>query len=65
LTFIQHLTVLVGKKPDDIEHRIVLPDGSVRLVYGKAEVTFDEAGRPIRILGTVREITDMRQIEEL
>jgi PAS domain-containing protein len=49
---------LVGKQPYDIEHRIVWPDGTVRLVHGKAEVTFDEAGRPNRVLGTVQDITD-------
>lgn len=51
---------LVGKEPFNIEHRIVCPDGSVRFVQGKAEVTFEE-GRPVRVLGMVQDITDKRQ----
>ena len=55
---------LVGEQPFNIEHRIVWPDGSVRFIHGKAEVSFD-GGRPIRILGIVQDITDRRQVEEL
>jgi PAS domain S-box-containing protein len=54
---------LVGKQPYNIEHRIVWPDGSVRFVKGKAEVTF-KGGRPTRIWGIVQEVTDKRQVEE-
>lgn len=53
---------LVGKEPFNIEHRIVWPDGSVRLVHEKAEVIFD-GGELIRVLGTVEDITAMRQAE--
>jgi PAS domain-containing protein len=56
---------LVGEQPYDIGHGIILPDGSVRYVHGKAEVTFDGRGRPVRVLGTVRDLTGERQVEEL
>jgi PAS domain S-box-containing protein len=52
-------------QPYNIEHRILWPDGSVRFVHGKAEVTFDEAGRPISIRGTVQDITDRREVRKL
>ncbi len=52
---------LVGGQPYNIEHRIVWPDGSVRFVQGKAEVTFDQVGRPRRVLGTIQDITALRQ----
>ena len=55
---------LVGKEPFNIEHRIVWPDGAVRSVRGKAEVSFD-GGRPVRVLGTVQDITDNQQIKEI
>jgi two-component system, sensor histidine kinase PdtaS len=48
---------LVGEEPFNIQHRIVCPDGEVRSVHGKAEVSF-EGGIPVRVLGTVQEITD-------
>lgn len=55
---------LVGERPYNMEHRIVWYDGSVRFIHGKAEVTF-EGGRPTRIWGSVQDITDTRQVEEL
>ena len=56
---------LVGKQSYDIDHRIVWPDGSVRLIHGEAAVTFDKAGRPIRMMGTVQDITVIQQAEQL
>jgi PAS domain-containing protein len=55
---------LAGEEPFNIEHRIVWPDGTVRSVQGKAEVSF-EGGRPVRVLGTVQEIIDNLQIKEI
>jgi PAS domain S-box-containing protein len=52
---------LVGKQPFDIRHRIVRPDGSVRSVHGKAEVIF-EGGRPIRVVGSVQDITEQQPV---
>lgn len=52
---------LVGKQSYNIDHRIVWPDGSVRFIHGEGAVTFDKAGRPIRMLGTVQDITVMQQ----
>ena len=46
-----------------IEHRVVRPDGEVRVVHERGEVTFDAAGRPIRMLGTVHDITARKQVE--
>ena len=51
---------LVGEQSYNIDHRIVWPDGSVRFIHGEAAVTFDKAGRPIRMLGTVQDITVMQ-----
>ncbi len=44
-------------KPYSIDHRIVLPSGEVRFVHEMAEVYQDEAGNPIRKIGTVHDIT--------
>ncbi len=55
---------LYEKKPYSIDHRIVLPDGSVRTVHEQAEVTFDEKNKPVRMLGTVQDITERKQAEE-
>jgi diguanylate cyclase (GGDEF)-like protein/PAS domain S-box-containing protein len=49
---------LTQGRPYDIRHRIVLADGQVRVVNERGEVTFDEAGRPVRMLGTVQDVTE-------
>jgi PAS domain-containing protein len=55
---------LAGEIPYNIKHRIVWPDGSVRLIYGAATVTFDYSGRPIHMRGTVKDITGLQQSEK-
>ena len=48
----------------DVEHRIVRPDGDVRWVHAVGDALRDEAGRPVRIVGTVQDITERRQLED-
>ncbi|MCB0153818.1 MAG: PAS domain S-box protein, partial [Anaerolineae bacterium] len=46
------------------EHRIILPDGTVRTVWEQASVVLDETGsRPIKLVGTVHDITERKQAE--
>jgi diguanylate cyclase (GGDEF)-like protein/PAS domain S-box-containing protein len=47
-----------------IEHRIVCPDGVVRVVHGRGEVITDDAKRPLRMLGTGQDVTDEKAAEE-
>ncbi|MDP2895444.1 MAG: PAS domain S-box protein [bacterium] len=47
-----------------IEHRVIWPDGTQRVVHERGEVTFDEKGKPIRMIGTVHDITERKQAEE-
>ncbi|MFX1521788.1 MAG: PAS domain-containing protein, partial [Promethearchaeota archaeon] len=54
---------LYERKPYSIDHHIVLPDGEVRIVHEQAEVTFDETGRPVRMMGTVLDITERKKLE--
>jgi len=48
----------------DIEYRIIIADESERVVHGKAEVIFDENNTPIRLKGTVQDITERKKAEE-
>ncbi|MBC8548108.1 MAG: response regulator [Candidatus Brocadiales bacterium] len=50
--------------PYKIEHRIVLSDGTERIVHEQAEVTFDENGKPLKMIGTVQDITDLKKRED-
>jgi PAS domain S-box-containing protein len=58
-----------GMKPENgghygVEHRVLLSDGSERILRHRATVTFDEAGRPIRIFGTSQDVTEARLSEQ-
>ncbi|MFN4353722.1 PAS domain S-box protein [Parvibaculum sp.] len=49
-----------------VEHRIVLPDGTVKFVLEQAEIECDGRGRPFRMRGTVFDTTAInRATEEL
>jgi PAS domain S-box-containing protein len=46
------------------EHRIVRPDGEVRFVYSRGDLTRDASGRPYEMFGTCQDITDRKRAEE-
>ena len=48
-----------------IDHRIVRPDGVIRIVHESAEVLRDAQGRPARMIGTVQDITERKQAEQV
>jgi PAS domain S-box-containing protein len=47
----------------EIEYRIVRPDGEIRTVYERTEPVRDEQGRPLRLIGTVRDVTELKIAE--
>jgi diguanylate cyclase (GGDEF)-like protein/PAS domain S-box-containing protein len=55
---------LRGASPTSLDHRILRPDRTVRTVHTQIEVVFDGAGKPARVLGTLHDITDRKQLEE-
>lgn len=48
----------------DIEHRIVRPDNSVRILHTRGRVIRDAAGRPVRMHGTSQDITELKDAEQ-
>ncbi len=55
---------LDGAEPYNLDYRIVLPGDQVRILHAQGEVLFDEAHRPLRMLGTVLDITEHVRAEE-
>lgn len=53
-----------GGKPYSMDHRITLPSGEVRIVHEQADITFDRDRRPVRMLGTVQDVTERRLAEK-
>ncbi len=52
------------RRPYSIEHRVVRPDGKVCTVHERGEVSFDDRGAPVRMMGTVQDVTDLKRNEE-
>jgi len=52
------------KKPYAIDHRIVLPEGKIRIAHEHAEVVWDQSGRPLRMTGTVQDVTEHKEAED-
>ncbi|HXC34532.1 MAG TPA: ATP-binding protein [Candidatus Acidoferrales bacterium] len=50
-------------QPFTCDHRIVLPDGSQRIVSGHGEVVVNESGEAVKMIGTVQDVTDLKQAE--
>jgi PAS domain S-box-containing protein len=48
----------------DVEYRVVRPDGTVRAVRSQGDVTWDDAGRPLRQFGVLQDVTELRQAEQ-
>jgi PAS domain S-box-containing protein len=55
--------LLCGGPRYDLEYRVIRPDGAVRIVHSQGDVTWDEAGRPIRQFGVLQDITELRKAE--
>jgi PAS domain S-box-containing protein len=48
----------------DVEYRVIRPDGTVRVVHSQGDVTWDNAGRPLRQFGVLQDITELRRTED-
>ena len=54
---------LAGGPRHDMEVRAVRPDGEERILHSQGDVEWDPSGRPLRIFGTVQDITELRHLE--
>jgi PAS domain S-box-containing protein len=51
--------------PVDFEYRIIRPDGRVRRIHSRAELIADSDGNPLRLTGTVQDVTELRAAAEV
>jgi len=47
----------------DVEYRILRPDDEIRIVHERAESVCDESGRPVRLIGTIHDVTELKATE--
>jgi len=52
-----------GQHLPDIEYRIVRPDGVERVLRGKAKLNVGSNGQPLRMIGTVQDVTESKMAE--
>jgi diguanylate cyclase (GGDEF)-like protein/PAS domain S-box-containing protein len=55
---------LYDGEPYDFEHRIIRPGGEARVVHHRAEVVRGQGGEPLRMVGTVHDITERKALQE-
>jgi len=48
----------------NIYHRIVLPDKTEKIVHEVGHATYDSAGKPKQMIGTVQDVTQLKRIEQ-
>ncbi|MGV3606026.1 MAG: PAS domain S-box protein [Planctomycetaceae bacterium] len=48
----------------DQEFRVVHPSGEIRWIHGTGQFFYDANGNPLRMLGTVQDITDAKRAEQ-
>jgi PAS domain S-box-containing protein len=53
------------RSPSTVEYRIVMPDGRVKVLEERWQAFHDEEGKPIRVAGTCRDITERKRAEEM
>ena len=58
------MRLLRGGLRYDLEYRVVRPNGEVRHVHSRVDVTKDDSGRPRRLFGTVQDVTERKRAEE-
>jgi len=52
------------RSPCTVEYRIVMPDGRVKILEERWQAFHDDEGKPVRVAGTCRDITERVRAEE-
>jgi hypothetical protein len=53
-----------NKTPYDIAHRLLLKDGSIKFVNECCETFYDDTGKASRSIGTIQDMTKLKQAED-
>ncbi len=53
-----------GERPGELEFRATRPDGSLRFLTGFGDMQYDADQQPLRMIGTVQDITERKQAEQ-
>lgn len=53
-----------AREPLALDYRIIHPDGAVRFLHAQAKPVLDDAGRVVRLLGTLQDVSERRRAEQ-
>lgn len=53
-----------GRPPFELEHQIIRDNATPRYIRMQAEPCFDEQGRLLKLVGTIHDITERKQLEQ-
>ncbi|WP_447975310.1 PAS domain S-box protein [Nitrospira sp. Kam-Ns4a] len=53
-----------NREPFNFHYRITRPDGVVRTLHCLGRVVADQEGRPVRMVGSAQDVTDLKRVEE-
>ncbi len=56
---------VLNKQSYDIEHRLLMSDGRVKYVNERGETLYDVEGNPIESLGTVLDLTELKNAQKI
>ncbi|MDM8518269.1 GAF domain-containing protein [Desulfobacterales bacterium HSG16] len=62
---IDHERELMDKGQTELEYRIIRPDGEVRWIHDRKQISFDETGHPLQMGGIAIDITERKRMEEM
>lgn len=60
-----YIESLINHAPYEITHRLLMPDGRIKWVCERCRTDYDSSGKPLSSQGTIQDITERRQAEEL
>jgi PAS domain-containing protein len=49
----------------DVVHRVVRPNGEIRIVQNQSDIDFDQHGNPVKLRGVFHDVTELKQAEIL
>jgi len=56
---------LAGEEPQELDFRIMRPDGTVCFIRGSGGLQYDEMKRPLRLVGSAQDITERKRSEQV
>jgi PAS domain S-box-containing protein len=55
---------LTGDAPEELDFRVVWPDGTIRLIRGSGGLQYDDMNKPFRGVGSAQDITERKERDQ-